>query len=67
MDLEWANSAVTKAVVTARAGGECGVRIGDRSFTLTDAQGSEIEGQVTDGVLRFPCEVGARYQITFLR
>ena len=65
--LAWEDGAVTKATITARAGGECGVRVGDRAFTLTDAQGGEIKGQVTDGILRFPCEVGARYQIAFGR
>ena len=27
--------------------------VGERTFTLTDAVGNEIEGRVTDGVLRF--------------
>lgn len=65
--LEWKNGAVTKATITACAGGECGVRVGDRAFTLTEAQGNETEGRVTDGVLRFPCKVGAQYQINFSR
>ena len=63
--LAWKNGAVTEASITARAGGECGVRVGDRTFTLTNAEGRQIEGRVTDGILRFSCETGASYRIVF--
>ena len=68
VDAAWENGSATKISVTAKAGGDCGVKyFGISTANVTDSKGNPVSFTVEDrDIIRFATEKGETYTITGL-
>ena len=66
VDAAWENGTATKISITAKAGGDCGVKcFGISSAKVTDSKGNTVAFTVEDrDIIRFATEKGETYTIT---
>ena len=65
VDLKWAYNRLVQAIITSATDRECTIIDPEQKYTVTDADGNQLETSFTDGKLNFIVAAGCNYHIHY--